>query len=356
MKFLRKREYKLVSNVCVVIPAYNASKTVGNTVVGALQYVSKVIVADDGSTDNTAVAASMAGAEVIIIDRNRGKGNAMRVLFQKTIDEGYDAVISMDADEQHDPEEIPKFLAAHIMHPDEIISGSRMGEKEKIPRARYNSMCIARYYISLAANQFLEDTQCGFRLYPLSTIKKIQMKTERFVTETELLMKAGDMGIQIRFVRIKTIYNENGTHFKPVKDIVAITAYVISYIYIKWFIEGITSNNSNTYLAKNHVRDLIGKNKIMDILFQIFTVFTALPATVFFLTEYLFLGLFIPNNFASVRKRGCGFSKITLSTQTLPVLFIVAGIEKIMKGAGFNVNILDSFIKRFFSDSWLDME
>lgn len=353
MKFLRKREYQLASNVCVVIPAYNASRTIENIVIGALKHVSKVIVADDGSTDNTAVAASRAGAEIVIIDKNRGKGNALRVLFQKTLDEGYDAVISMDADDQHDPEEIPKFLAAHIMYPEDIISGSRMSEKEKIPRARYNSMCIARYYISLAANQFLEDTQCGFRLYPLSIIKKIRLKTERFVSETELLMKAGDMGTDIRFVSIKTIYNENGTHFKPVNDLVAITAYVISYIYIKWFIEGITANNSNTYSAKNHVRDLIGRNKIMDILFQIFTVFTALPATVFFLIEYLLLGLFIPNNFASVRKRGCGFSKITFSTQMLPILLIVAGIEKIMKGTGFNVNILEGFIKRFFSDSWL---
>ncbi|OOP57148.1 MAG: hypothetical protein AYP45_05020 [Candidatus Brocadia carolinensis] len=162
----------MASNVCVVIPAYNASRTIGNIVTGALKYVSKIIVADDGSTDNTAVVASGAGAEIVIIDKNRGKGNALRVLFQKTIDEGYDAVISMDADEQHDPEEISKFLAAHITHPDEIISGSRMKEKEKIPRARYNSMCIARYYISLASNQFLEDTQCGFRLYPLSIIKK----------------------------------------------------------------------------------------------------------------------------------------------------------------------------------------
>lgn len=350
VKFLLKREYKLASNVCVVISAYNASRTVGNIVNGALKHVSKVIIADDGSTDSTAVAASRAGAEVIIINRNRGKGNALKVLFQKTLEEGYNAVISMDADGQHDPEDIPQFLAAHIMHPDDIISGSRMDEKEKIPRARYNSMCIARYYISLAANQFLEDTQCGFRLYPLSLIKKIRLTTERFVTETELLMKAGDMGADIRFVSIKTIYSGNGTHFKPVKDIIAITAYVSSYICVKWFIEGITSNNSNTYLTQNHVRDLIGKNKIIDHLFQVFAVFTALPATVFFLIEYLFLEPFIPNNFASIRGLGCGFSKITLSTQMLPILLIVASVEKIMEITGFKVNIMDGFIKRCFSN------
>ena len=88
------------------------------------------------------------------------------------MEEGYEAVISIDADGQHDPEEIPQFVAMHTRYPEAIISGSRMHEKEKIPRARYNSMLIARFYISLAANQFLDDTQCGFRLYPLSFIKR----------------------------------------------------------------------------------------------------------------------------------------------------------------------------------------
>lgn len=319
---------------------------------GVLKFIHPVIVADDGSSDETAACAADAGAEVIRIDENKGKGNALKILFRKAMEEGYDAVISMDADAQHDPQEIPKFLAAHEANPEDIIVGSRMRESDKIPRARYNSMHIARFYVSLVANQFVEDTQCGFRLYPLSLIKRMRLVTERYVTETELLMKAGDMGAGIRFVDIKAIYGENGSHFRPIADITNITAYVISYVHIKWLIEGVTSNNPNTYTANGHLRDLISSNKVIDVLFQTLTAFSALPATVFFLMEYMILPPFIPNNFASVRKLGCGFAVITLATQMLPVVLIVAIIEKTANSIGLKWNLLDGFIKRFFPHLW----
>lgn len=344
----------MTSDICVAIPAYNASGTIREVIRGALKYVSRVTVADDGSTDDTATVASQAGAEIVVIEKNKGKGNALKLLFQKAIEEGYRAVISMDADGQHDPEDIPQFIATYARYPDEIIVGSRMYEKEKIPRARYNSMCIARFYVSLVANQFLEDTQCGFRLYPLSLIKKLHLMTERYVTETELLMKAGDMGINIRFVKVKTIYSENGSHFKPITDITSITAYIISYAHIKWLIEGVTSNNQNTYSAKNYLRDMIGKNRKIDVLFQILTAFTALPATIFYLVEYFILPPFIPHNFASIRKLGCGFSKITIATQMLPFVLIFAIIEKAIRAAGFQINLVDKFIERFFPNLWKD--
>jgi glycosyltransferase involved in cell wall biosynthesis len=338
----------LISDICVIIPAYNASSTISDVVRGALKYVSRVTVADDGSTDDTATIVSKAGAKIVAIEKNKGKGNALKLLFQEAIKEEYYAVISMDADGQHDPEDIPQLITVHATHPDDIIVGSRMHEKEKIPRARYNSMCIARFYVSLMANQFLEDTQCGFRLYPLSIIKKLHLMTERYVTETELLMKAGDMGVNIKFVKIKTIYSENGSHFKPIKDTVSITAYIISYAHIKWLIEGVTSNNQNTYSAKNYLRDMIGANKGIDVLFQILTAFTALPATIFYLIEYIILPPLIPRNFASIRKLRCGFLKITIATHMLPFVLIFAIIEKVIKTVGFQVNLVDKFIEKFF--------
>lgn len=338
----------MISKVCVIIAAYNASETVGGIVAGALKHVSRVIVADDGSTDTTESVVAEAGAEVIAADRNTGKGNALRTLFQRAMEEGYEAVISIDADGQHDPEEIPQFIAMHTRYPEDIISGSRMHEKEKIPRARYNSMLIARFYISLAANQFLDDTQCGFRLYPLSFIKKMRLMTEKFVTETEVLMKAGDSGLNVRFVNIKTIYG-GGSHFKPITDLFAITAYVISYLYVKWIIEGVTSDNPNTYAIKNDVRDTLAKNKTIDRLFQGLTLLTTLPVTVFFLFEYVFLEPFIPNNFASLRKRNFKFARITRATLMLPVLIGIVVTEKIAKTVGFTINVVDSFIERYFS-------
>src|SRR4030042_7113219 len=101
------------SNICVVIPAYNASRTVGDVTRGALKHISRVFVADDGSTDATGVNASAAGAEVITIDMNKGKGNALKLLFQGAVKDGNEEVVSMDADGQHDPDEIPKFIAMH---------------------------------------------------------------------------------------------------------------------------------------------------------------------------------------------------------------------------------------------------
>ena len=340
------------SNICVIIPAYNAARTLGDVVRGAMRHISKVIVADDGSTDATGDIASSAGAEVITIAENRGKGNALKLLFQKATQEGYDTVISMDADGQHDPKEIPQFMAEHMRHPACIVVGTRMHEKEKIPRARYNSMHIARFYVSLVANQFVEDTQSGYRLYPLSIIRGLKLVTEKYVTETELLMKAGDMGKQIRFVKIRTIYGENGSHFRPITDVALITAYVVSYVHIKWLIEGVTSNNPNTYSDKRHLRDLISSNRTIDIMFQILTAFSALPASIFYLLEYLLLPLIIPYNFASVRKLGCGFARITLATQMLPVTLIVAIIEKILNRLGFRVILVDGFIQQFYPHLW----
>jgi len=337
---------------CVTIPAYNASATIGEVVKGVQAHIPKVIVADDGSTDNTGIVAYEAGSEVIRIEKNKGKGNALKVLFWRAFEEGYDAVITMDADGQHDPQDIQRFIDAHALHPDSIIVGSRMHEKEKIPRARYNSMHIARFYISLAANQFVEDTQCGFRLYPVSLLKKMLLMTEKYVTETEVLMKAGDMGVRIRFVKIRAIYNGIGSHFRPIADVTHITAYVISYLYIKWFIEGFTSDAPNTYSGGRYLRDLVNKNRTCDVFFQGFTALTALPVTVFFLLEYLFLRRVIGNNFASVRRLNCGFAKITHATHMLPVILIVAITEKFFTTQCFRLELVDKFIRKFYPFLW----
>jgi glycosyltransferase involved in cell wall biosynthesis len=337
--------------LCVVIPAYNASETIRQVIKGALKHVSLVIVADDASTDNTARLAAEAGAEVISIKKNQGKGHALKLLFKKAMDKGHDAVISMDADSQHDPEEIPHFIEAHNAYPDAIIVGSRMYEKDKIPSVRYNAMHVVRFYISLAANQFIEDTQCGFRLYPLALIKKMVLTTDGYVTETEILMKAGDLGALIRTVRISTIYSNISSHFRPVLDVAAITIYLVDSLPIKWFIEGLSSGRIYTY-APNNIRDLIGKHKILDRHFQVFALFIIFPIMLLILLAYTFSPLFIKNNFASVRKLNYGFFTITLSAFMLPGILIVGIIEKSCGMVGFKVNLATRFIKKFYPHLW----
>ncbi len=339
------------TNLCIIIPAYNAGETIHQVVTSALKHASRVIVVDDGSDDNTAEAASKANAEVIKIDRNRGKGHALKQLFKKAMEDGYDAVISMDADTQHDPNDIPKFIEAHKQYPEDLIVGSRMHEKEKIPRGRYNSMHIARFFISLAANQFVEDTQCGFRMYPLSLVKKFHLTTDRYATETEILIKAGDSGAKIRTIPVNTIYGVNISHFRPVRDIDTITAYVISYLWVKWMIEGFSSSRPYTYTPHNF-RDWIGDHKFINNRFMVFTWLTIFPLLFVYLFEYLFLPIFIKNNFASIRRLNRGFLPVFFSAQMLLILVPLGVFDLALRTIGLKVNFLDPFIKKFYPDLW----
>jgi glycosyltransferase involved in cell wall biosynthesis len=341
----------MTSNICAVIPAYNAADTIQQVVNSVFEHVPHVLVADDGSTDDTARLAADAGAEVIKMEENTGKGDALKRLFRRADHLGYKAVISIDADNQHDPAEIPLFLETHRQYPDDIILGSRMHEKEKIPRARYNSMHIARFFVSLAANQYIEDTQCGFRLYPLSLIKKMVLTSARYVTETEILIKAGDMGSQIRTVKIGALYGAHTSHFRSVLDVDAITAYVISYLFVKWLKESVTDNCPYTY-TPNNVRDRIGKNKFINQRFQTFAAIAIFPFMILSSVQYLLSTLFGKNYFASIRQLGCDIYKIFLATIMLPLLLAIATVESVINKAGFKARFTDRFIAIFYPDLW----
>jgi glycosyltransferase involved in cell wall biosynthesis len=334
------------------MPAYNAAATIGSVVREALQYMPKVLVADDGSNDRTGTIAAEAGGDVIAIDHNRGKGYALKVLFQRAMDEGYDAVISMDADGQHDPREIPRFAAAHAEDPQAVIVGSRMHAKNKIPRARYNSMHVARFFISLAANQFIEDTQCGYRLYPLSLIKKMRLTQGRYVTESEILIKTGDLGERVATIPIGTIYGDHVSHFRPVIDVTFITAYIISYKMIKYGIEAFCPDRPYTY-TKDNLRDWIARNEVIDYIFKTITPCTIIPAMFVYLGLYTVLPFFIKNNFASVRRNRVGFYRLALATAMLPVILIIIIFEKLVSYAGIKVHSVDEFIQTFYPHVWV---
>ncbi len=337
------------NSICAVIPAYNTSDTIEAVIQGTLKYLPTVIVADDGSTDGTAETARKTGAQVITIYPNSGKGNALKILFQEAIRLGFSAAVCLDADGQHDPDDIPRFLESHRAHPEDLIIGSRMHDKSRIPRARYNSMHIARFYVSLCANQYVEDTQCGFRLYPLAMIKQMELTTERYVTETEIIVKAGDSGRNIRHVIVKTIYKNNVSHFRPLLDIDAIVAYLSSFLWIKWLKESVSPDRPFTY-EKGNIRDRIAAGKFWDGRFQVFTMGSFFPATVLFYLMYILLRPFLGNTFASVRRINCSFFKILLATELLPVLLLITALDPLM--SKFNINILDGFIQTFYPDIW----
>jgi len=207
--------------IWALIPAFNAEVSVGQVIDRTKEYVKRVIVVNDGSIDRTGEVARSRSIEVISIPYNRGKGYALRLGFAHALKNGCLAILTLDADGQHDPADIPKFLQAHEQDPQAILIGSRMAQAERFPRQRYYSNRTAAFFISRALDQYLEDTQCGFRLYPAYAIRSIKLTTSHFQTETEILLRAARRGIRLSSVPVENIYwngNAPRSNFRPVVD------------------------------------------------------------------------------------------------------------------------------------------
>ena len=222
-------------NVWAIIPAYNVEISVGEVIEKTKKYIPRVIVVNDGSTDGTENVARSRATEVVSLPSNRGKGFALREGFGRALSNGCRAILTLDADGQHDPADIPNFLAAHERDAQAILIGTRMAQADRFPAQRYYSNRTAAYFISKALGQYLEDTQCGFRLYPAETLRSIPLTTSHFQTETEVLLRAVGRGIRLGSVPVKNIYHWNGnaprSNFRPVIDTFYICMVVLqSYL------------------------------------------------------------------------------------------------------------------------------
>jgi glycosyltransferase involved in cell wall biosynthesis len=216
---------------CAVIPAYNVARTIGECVERTRCHLSRVVVVDDGSTDDTARLAEERGAVVIRIAKNRGKGWALRCGFQKLLEQLWEGIITLDGDLQHDPDDIPGIIAAFDRSGADLVAGSRMARIEDMPRVRYYTNRVGVFCISWAAGQPLEDSQSGFRLYRRRLIEAIPLRTTRYDTETEITIKAGLKGMRIVSAPIKTIYHEgaaNASHYRPFTD-----TFLISMVFLR---------------------------------------------------------------------------------------------------------------------------
>jgi glycosyltransferase involved in cell wall biosynthesis len=218
------------NHICALIPAFNAESSLGEVIDRAKKFIPRVLVVSDGSTDNTAEVARSHCVQLITIPSNRGKGYALRQGFSYALTNGCSAIVTLDADGQHDPGDIPNFLRAHEQDSGAILIGSRMAQVDRFPRQRYYSNQAAVFFISKALGQHLEDTQCGFRLYPSRVLRQIVLTTSHFQTETEVLLRAARKGISLRSVPVKNIYvngNAPQSNFRPVTDTFLICMVVL---------------------------------------------------------------------------------------------------------------------------------
>ena len=202
----------------VVIPCYQGARSVGDVVRGASATGLPVVVVDDGSTDDSRAVAEAAGATVLRHAANRGKGAALASGFAYAKKIGADAVVTMDADGQHDPAEIAKLLEAHARDPGALVVGVRSFAPKDMPRRSRVGNRISTFWISRYAGRRHTDTQSGFRVYP-SAMFDLPLKSTKFDTETELLLRAAKLGLPLVEVPVKTIYaTDHASHFHGFRD------------------------------------------------------------------------------------------------------------------------------------------
>ncbi len=202
----------------VTIPAFNAAKSLSALISQVKQLFSDfdVLIVDDGSVDESGKVAGSAGAIVLTHDCNRGKGEALKSGFAYAVAHDYDAVITLDADLQHDPTEIQNFLNA-CSDDRTILVGIRRRDKA-MPFARKVSNSLTSFVSSIFCGVRILDSQSGYRLIPTAILKNITLSSSRFDLEPELLIKAARAGYDVKSVEISTIYNAGRSWINPPID------------------------------------------------------------------------------------------------------------------------------------------
>jgi len=192
------------------IPAYNEESVISKVVKEVQKYVDKVVVCDDGSTDKTSENANSAGAIVIKLESNKGKGAAMRSLFDYAKKENADIVVTIDGDGQFLPEEIPKLIKPVMNNQADIVIGYRFDDKDEMPTYRRVGNKLLDKVSNLATELPYRDTQSGFRSYSKKAIESIKITTNGFGADSDILIDASRKGLRISEEKITVLYNTGG--------------------------------------------------------------------------------------------------------------------------------------------------
>ena len=221
----------------IIIPAYNESAAIARVVEGALRYA-PVIVVDDGSIDDTAAQAEAAGAEAIRHRRRLGKGQAIRTGLAAAAARGATSVVTLDGDGQHDPADIPRLRAAAAARPGALVIGGRLGATNGFVSGRLNAVRVAGFFVNWVTGLHVEDTQSGFRLYPLPLVRELPIRRGGFVFETEVLIAAARCGLTVCEVPVRTApRTAQRSRFRPLVDGVLIGAYLGAQAMRRWLAE-----------------------------------------------------------------------------------------------------------------------
>lgn len=216
-----------VMRIAVAIPAYDAVHSVGSVVGRTRAVIQDVLVIDDGSSDGTAEAANAAGAEVYAFPENRGKGAALGAAFAILFSRGFTGVVTLDADGQHLPEEIPRLLA--VASDADLVLGTRDHLFAEMGTVRRFSNRLSSRAISWAAGQPISDMQTGFRLYTRELIERTGFPEPGFEAESAVVVRAVRRGLRVTTtpIRMGRADGRGTSHYRPIRDSLRIAAGVL---------------------------------------------------------------------------------------------------------------------------------
>lgn len=249
---------------CVLIPTYNNSATLAAVISDVAQYTQRIIVVNDGSTDNTAVIlGNFPFVQVVTQPVNRGKGLALRAGFDYAFRQGYEYVVSIDSDGQHFAKDLYKFLDKLEEAPNAIIIGARNMDQASVPGGSSFGNRFSNFWFKVETGIVMPDTQSGYRLYPLKPLQKISFFTRRFEFEIEVLVRAAWKDIDIVSVPVTVYYAPKAirvSHFRPIKDFTRIGILntflvIITLLYIipRNFLRGLFSKKKRRQFLNQHL-------------------------------------------------------------------------------------------------------
>lgn len=217
-------------DVRVIIPAFNESKRIAPIIAAVKAKGFPVLVVDDGSADDTAEAARKAGADVVSYKPNGGKGHALRKGIERFLAEGRcSAAVFMDSDGQHDPDDLDWFLAALDLPEGDFVFGNRMTNPKGMSPIRIVTNWTMSAILSACSGLKVPDTQCGYRGAKREALSKIRLETSRFEIESEMVLEAGRTGARVTSVPVKSVYADEKSRIRPIRDTVRFFKFLSGY-------------------------------------------------------------------------------------------------------------------------------
>lgn len=222
---ISKQELLDSTSFCVIVPTYNNQKTLKKVLDSILDFTSNVIIVNDGSTDQTSeILKQYSQLTQIHHPKNLGKGRALRNGFRKAIELDFEYAITIDSDGQHFAADIPGFIEEIQKEPNSLLIGSRNMTQENVPKKSSFGNKFSNFWFKFETGIALEDTQSGFRLYPLKLIPK-RFYTNKFEFEIEVIVRSAWKGIVVKNIPIQVLYDpaERVSHFRPFRDFTRIS-------------------------------------------------------------------------------------------------------------------------------------